>query len=121
MLTFVDREEALREDPYYSSNYTYDDDDDEWDDDEGKWEAADEEPTVEEEPTEAKEESNAYLEFLHDEVSILQVKLATLTGYRLKSLAALSMTMTMTSSVKTAFFSSRHSTRLSLISSSVLP
>ncbi|KAJ4147348.1 hypothetical protein LMH87_001878 [Akanthomyces muscarius] len=61
------REEALRDDPYFSSNYTYDDDDDEWDDDESKWEAEEEEPVVEEETTEAKEESNAYLEFLHGE------------------------------------------------------
>ncbi|KAJ3478991.1 hypothetical protein NLG97_g8433 [Lecanicillium saksenae] len=61
------REEALRDDPYFSNNYTYDDDDDEWDEDESKWEAEEEEPAVEEETTEAKEESNAYLEFLHDE------------------------------------------------------
>ncbi|KAJ6784534.1 hypothetical protein PWT90_06070 [Aphanocladium album] len=61
------REEALRDDPYFSNSYTYDDDDDEWDEDESKWEAEEEEPVVEEETTEAKEESNAYLEFLHDE------------------------------------------------------
>lgn len=67
MLTFTDREEALRDDPYFSNNYTYDDDDDEWDEDE-KWEGEEEEAAVEEEAPEAKEESNAYLEFLHDEV-----------------------------------------------------
>ncbi|ATY62949.1 nonsense-mediated mRNA decay (Nmd5) [Cordyceps militaris] len=61
------REEALRDDPYFSTNYTYDDDD-EWDEDESKWEAEEEaEPVVEEEAAEAKEESNAYLEFLHGE------------------------------------------------------
>ncbi|KAM3523812.1 hypothetical protein MY4038_008024 [Beauveria bassiana] len=61
------REDALRDDPYFSSNYTYEDDDDEWDEDESKWEGEEEEPAVEEEVTEAKEESNAYLEFLHGE------------------------------------------------------
>jgi hypothetical protein len=64
----IDRDEALRDDAYFSTGYNYDDEEDEWDDDDTKWEG-DEEEVVVEEPADAKEDSNAYLEFLHEQVS----------------------------------------------------
>lgn len=59
------REEALKEDYTFDpANYDYDDDEDEWNEEEN-W-AAENEP--EEEATDAKDESTAYLEFLNEEV-----------------------------------------------------
>ncbi|KAF3760016.1 putative Nmd5, karyopherin, a carrier protein [Cryphonectria parasitica EP155] len=57
------REDAMKDDYGLDANYTYDDDD-EWGDDDAAW-TAEEEP--EEEPTDAKDESSAYLEFLNEE------------------------------------------------------
>ncbi|CAJ2503522.1 Uu.00g109160.m01.CDS01 [Anthostomella pinea] len=60
----LNRQEALKEDyTFDSGNYEYDDDD-EWGDDEANWNAED---APEEEPTDARDESTAYLEFLNEE------------------------------------------------------
>jgi importin-7 len=59
------REEALKDDFHFEANsYDYDDDD-EWGDDEATWDG---EENAEEEPTDSKDESTAYLEFLNEEV-----------------------------------------------------
>ena len=50
-----------------AGSYDYDDDD-EWGEDESTWNA-EENPQEEEEPTDVKDESTAYLEFLNEEVS----------------------------------------------------
>ncbi|KAK1845535.1 nonsense-mediated mrna decay protein [Colletotrichum chrysophilum] len=61
------REEALRDD-YHLEAGTYDyGDEDEWAEDEANWNVEDE--PEEEEATEARDESTAYLEFLNEEVS----------------------------------------------------
>ncbi|KAJ4417195.1 Nonsense-mediated mRNA decay protein 5 [Gnomoniopsis sp. IMI 355080] len=57
------REDAMKDDYGLDANYTYDEDE-EWGDDEADW-AGDEEQ--EEEATDAKDESSAYLEFLNEE------------------------------------------------------
>ncbi|CAN8100085.1 unnamed protein product [Discula destructiva] len=57
------REDAMKDDYGIDGSYSYDDDD-EWGDDEADW-AQDEEQ--EEEVTDAKDESSAYLEFLNEE------------------------------------------------------
>lgn len=57
----------MKDDYGLEANYTYEDDE-EWGDDETDW-AGDEEQ--EEEATDAKDESSAYLEFLNEEVSLL--------------------------------------------------
>ncbi|KAI1449000.1 hypothetical protein ABKA04_007301 [Annulohypoxylon sp. FPYF3050] len=60
------REEALKEDfQYDSNNYDYDDDD-EWADEDTNWNA---EEGAEGEPSEARDESTAYLEFLNEEAA----------------------------------------------------
>jgi len=62
----LDREEALKDDfRFEASSYSYEDDED-WNEDDAKW-TEDEQP--EEEVTDAKDENNAYLEFLNEEVS----------------------------------------------------
>lgn len=67
-----DREEALRDDfQFDSGTYGYDDSEDEWHDEEASWEGAENE---EEAPTEVKDESTAYLEFLNEEVSLQRDK-----------------------------------------------
>lgn len=58
----------MKDDYGLDATYSYDDDE-EWGDDEAAWNA-EEEP--EEEPTDAKDESSAYLEFLNEEVSCLR-------------------------------------------------
>lgn len=55
----------MKDDYGLDGTYSYDDDE-EWGDDEAAWNAEEE---VEEEPTDAKDESSAYLEFLNEEVS----------------------------------------------------
>lgn len=55
----------MKDDYALDANYAYDEDE-EWGDDEADW-AGDEEQ--EEEATDAKDESSAYLEFLNEEVS----------------------------------------------------
>lgn len=65
LTTLTDREDAMKDDYGLDATYSYDDDE-EWGDDEAAWNA-EEEP--EEEPTDAKDESSAYLEFLNEEVS----------------------------------------------------
>lgn len=55
----------MKDDYGIDASYSYDDDE-EWGDDEAAWNA-EEEP--EEEATDAKDESSAYLEFLNEEVS----------------------------------------------------
>lgn len=50
-----------------AGSYDYDDDD-EWGEDEATW-AAPDDVEQEEEPTDVKDESTAYLEFLNEEVS----------------------------------------------------
>jgi hypothetical protein len=62
---YIGREEALRDDFHFDSTYDYGEDD-EWAEDESQWNG--EEEVTEEEATEAKDESQAYLEFLNDEV-----------------------------------------------------
>lgn len=52
-----------------STNYGYDDEDDDWGEDESTWTAEDE--AEGEEATDVKDESTAYLEFLNEEVRIL--------------------------------------------------
>lgn len=64
---YIGREEALRDDFHFDSTYDYGEDD-EWAEDESQWNG--EEEVTEEEATEAKDESQAYLEFLNDEVRI---------------------------------------------------
>lgn len=64
---FLDREDAMKDDYGLEANYTYEDDE-EWGDDETDW-AGDEEQ--DEEATDAKDESSAYLKFLNEEVSLL--------------------------------------------------
>lgn len=56
----------MKDDYGLDANYSYDDEE-EWGDDEAAW-TAEEEP--EEEPTDAKDESTAYLEFLNEEASL---------------------------------------------------
>ncbi|KAM7205702.1 Armadillo-type fold [Rhypophila sp. PSN 637] len=59
------REEALKDDFHLESGgYGYDDDDEEWAGDEGNW---NEEADEEEDTSDAKDESTAYLEFLNEE------------------------------------------------------
>lgn len=62
------REDALRDDFTLSASYDYDDEE-EWDDDETKWEGETEEAPVEEESSDARDGSAAYIEFLNDEAS----------------------------------------------------
>ena len=62
---YIGREEALRDDFHFDSTYDYGEDD-EWAEDESQWNG--EEEVTEEEATETKDESQAYLEFLNDEV-----------------------------------------------------
>lgn len=61
-----DREDAMKDDYGLDANYSYDEEE-EWGDDEAAWTAEEEQ---EEEPTDAKDESTAYLEFLNEEASI---------------------------------------------------
>lgn len=63
----LDREEALKDDfQFDSGTYGYEDDEDEWaDNDGGNWNAEDD---TEEEVSDVKDESTAYLEFLNEEV-----------------------------------------------------
>lgn len=69
----ADREVALKDDfQFDSGTYGYDDEDDEWGDDEATWTA--EGDVEEEETTDAKDESTAYLEFLNEEVSSLSLQ-----------------------------------------------
>lgn len=63
----------MKDDYGIDGSYTYDDDE-EWNDDEAAW-AQDEE--LEEEPTDAKDESSAYLEFLNEEASCPGRSIAT--------------------------------------------
>lgn len=56
----------MKDDYGLDANYAYDDEE-EWGDDEAAWAAEDEQ---EEEPTDAKDESTAYLEFLNEEASL---------------------------------------------------
>jgi len=62
------REEALKDDFHFepTSYDDYDDDDEDWNEDEAAW-TGNNEP--EEETTDAKDESTAYIEFLNEEVS----------------------------------------------------
>lgn len=57
----------MKDDYGLDANYSYDDEE-EWGDDEAAWAAEEEQ---EEEPTDAKDESTAYLEFLNEEASLL--------------------------------------------------
>lgn len=56
----------MKDDYGLDANYSYDDEE-EWGDDEAAWTAEEEQ---EEEPTDAKDESTAYLEFLNEEASL---------------------------------------------------
>lgn len=56
----------MKDDYGLDANYSYDDEE-EWGDDEAAWAAEEEQ---EEEPTDAKDESTAYLEFLNEEASL---------------------------------------------------
>lgn len=58
----------MKDDYGLDANYSYDDEE-EWGDDEAAWTAEEEQ---EEEPTDAKDESTAYLEFLNEEASLLR-------------------------------------------------
>lgn len=69
MLTFQDREEALRDDFQFSGSYEYGEDE-EWADEEANWNGEPETVEQTEIATEVKDESAAYLEFLNEEVSI---------------------------------------------------
>ncbi|KAL2269400.1 hypothetical protein VTJ83DRAFT_1584 [Remersonia thermophila] len=65
----ANREEALKDDfQYDNGNFGYDASDDEWDDEDTNWNGADND----EEPTEAKDEGTAYLEFLNEEAKRLK-------------------------------------------------
>jgi hypothetical protein len=57
----------MKDDYGLDANYSYDDEE-EWGDDEAAWAAEEEEE--QEEPTDAKDESTAYLDFLNEEVSL---------------------------------------------------
>lgn len=56
----------MKDDYGLDANYSYDDEE-EWGDDEAAWTAEEEQ---EEEPTDAKDESTAYLEFLNEEAGL---------------------------------------------------
>jgi len=65
--TWADRDEALRDDfRLEAGSYDYADDE-EWGDDDANWAAED--APEEEEPSDVRDESTAYLEFLNEEVS----------------------------------------------------
>jgi importin-7 len=67
-LTRLDREEALKDDFHFDSEtYGYDNESEEWDD-ESKWDA---EGDPEEEASDAKDSSAAYLDFLNEEVRFI--------------------------------------------------
>jgi len=62
----IDREDAMKDDFGVDGSYTYEDDDEAWNDDEADWA---ENEGQDEDPTDAKDESSAYLEFLNEEVT----------------------------------------------------
>lgn len=68
---------ALKDDfQFDTGTYGYDDEDDEWGDDEATWTAGDD--VEEEETSDAKDESTAYLEFLNEEVKFPFLPVPTL-------------------------------------------
>jgi hypothetical protein len=74
----LDRDEALRDDFHLeSASYDYGDDE-EWGDEEANW-TADDNPE-DEETSDARDESTAYLEFLNEEVSLPQTIPGRLDG-----------------------------------------
>jgi hypothetical protein len=126
-----DRDEALRDDfQLDSASYDYGDDD-EWGEDDTTW-ATEDEPE-EEEVSDARDESTAYLEFLHEEVLCLVILSLLLVGTieicgladercRLKNSAPeLTNSKTKRSLVKTAFCWTHPWTRSSHIGYSEIP
>ena len=115
------REEALKDD-YQLDGGVYDENE-EWDDDENNWDAGEE--AEEEDLGDIKGESEAYLEFLNEEVSPTEHNylrigiddfrsaiLLTLTLLRRRSFPAPILTIVTTSSARMASFSNPRSTSL---------
>lgn len=109
----------MKDDYGLDANYSYDDEE-EWGDDEAAWAAEDEQ---EEEPTDAKDESTAYLEFLNEEVRFpctSDARVLANNNDRHRSLVTLRSKIQMMNSGSIACCSSLLSTSSSLTRFSVL-